>query len=121
MLSCNQYLTSLTYDLLLLSWYTEIGEKDGMRLCEVSTCPCLILFCLDPLSCCLTVCSVLIAHLLAHVPLFFQSMGGPHSKTINMGGVQKEVVSNQFNCPLNMYSDEAIAEAAMTNKQHNIG
>ena len=48
-------------------------------------------------------------------------MGGPHSKTISMGGVQKEVVSNQFNCPLNMYSDEAIAEAAMTNRQHNIG
>ena len=57
----------------------------------------------------------------SHVSLLFQSMGGPHSKTINMGGVQKEVVSNQFNCPLNMYSDEAIAEAAMTNKQHNIG
>ena len=56
------------------------------------------------------------------VPSFSpQSMGGPHSKTISMGGMQKEVVSNQFNCPLNMYSDEAIAEAAMTNKQHGIG
>jgi len=50
-----------------------------------------------------------------------QSMGGPHSKTISMGGMQKEVVSNQFNCPLNMYSDEAIAEAAITNKHHSIG
>ena len=44
MLSCSQYLTSLT--IYLLSWYTEIGENDGMRLCEVSTCPCLILFAL---------------------------------------------------------------------------
>ena len=43
------------------------------------------------------------------------------TETISMGGMQKEVVSNQFNCPLNMYSDEAIAEAAMTNKHHSIG
>ena len=37
-----------------------------------------------------------------------------------MGGGQKEVVSTQFNSPLNMYSDEAIAEAAMANQQQGI-
>jgi hypothetical protein len=42
-------------------------------------------------------------------------------KTINLGGVQKEVVSTQFNSPLNLYSDESIAEAAMANKQYGIG
>jgi hypothetical protein len=53
---------------------------------------------------------------------WFQSLGGgPQVKTINLGGVQKEVVSTQFNSPLNLYSDESIAEAAMANKQYGIG
>ena len=39
----------------------------------------------------------------------------PHQqmKTVNIGGSQKQIVSSQFNSPLNMYSDEAIAESAM--------
>ena len=35
----------------------------------------------------------------------------PQAKTIEVGGVKKQVVTQQFNTPLNMYSDESIADA----------
>lgn len=41
---------------------------------------------------------------------------GPQSRTIHVGGAPKKVVSGQFNTPLNIYSDEAIAEAAIHNR-----
>jgi len=40
----------------------------------------------------------------------------PMSKTIQIGGSQKQIVSQQFNSPMNMYSDEAIAESAVANQ-----
>ena len=39
-----------------------------------------------------------------------------HVRQVNIGGTQKQVVSNQFNSPLGMYSDDTIAEAAITNQ-----
>ena len=36
-------------------------------------------------------------------------------KTVNIGGTQKQIVSQQFNSPMNMYSEEAIAESALAN------
>jgi len=42
--------------------------------------------------------------------------GNQQVKTINIGGTQKQIVSSQFNSPLNMYSEEAIAESALTNQ-----
>ena len=39
-----------------------------------------------------------------------------HSRQVNIGGTQKQVVSNQFNSPLGMYSDDTIAETALTNQ-----
>ena len=44
-------------------------------------------------------------------------MAAPHMKTINVGGTPKQVVTQQFNSPLNMYSDDAIAEAAVANQK----
>ena len=38
------------------------------------------------------------------------------SKTFNMGGTQKQIVSHQFNSPLNLYSEEALADSAITNQ-----
>ena len=38
------------------------------------------------------------------------------SKTVNIGGSQKQIVSQQFNSPMNMYSDEAIADSAVANQ-----
>ena len=40
----------------------------------------------------------------------------PMSKTVQIGGSQKQIVSQQFNSPMNMYSDEAIAESAVANQ-----
>ncbi|XP_059097376.1 uncharacterized protein LOC131891751 isoform X2 [Tigriopus californicus] len=39
----------------------------------------------------------------------------PQGKTIDVGGVKKQVVTKQFNSPLNLYSDAAIVEAAVAN------
>ena len=39
-----------------------------------------------------------------------------HTRQVNIGGAQKQVVSNQFNSPMGLYSDETLAEAAITNQ-----
>ena len=40
----------------------------------------------------------------------------PHqAKNINIGGNQKQILSQQFNSPLNIYSDDAIAYEATVN------
>jgi len=36
-------------------------------------------------------------------------------KTVNIGGSPKQVVSKQFNSPINLYSDSSLAEAAFVN------
>jgi hypothetical protein len=43
---------------------------------------------------------------------FFKS---PTIKTVNVGGTPKQLVNNQFNSPIGLYSDDAIAEAAVAN------
>lgn len=43
----------------------------------------------------------------------------PQKKTIEIDGVRKQVVTKQFNSPLNLYSDEAIADAVV--KDRNAG
>ena len=42
--------------------------------------------------------------------------GQQQVKTVNIGGTQKQIVSQQFNSPMNMYSEEAIAESALANQ-----
>jgi len=42
--------------------------------------------------------------------------GQQQMKTVNIGGTQKQIVSQQFNSPMNMYSEEAIAESALANQ-----
>ena len=37
-------------------------------------------------------------------------------KTVNIGGTPKQIVSQQFNSPLNIYSDDAIALEAASNQ-----
>merc|ERR1719266_2051142 len=37
-------------------------------------------------------------------------------KTVTIGGTQKQIVSQQFNSPLNIYSDDAIALEAASNQ-----
>lgn len=44
----------------------------------------------------------------------------PQGKTIEVGGVKKQVVTKQFNSPLNLYSDAAIVEAAVANPASGI-
>ena len=43
-------------------------------------------------------------------------MAVAHTRQVNIGGAQKQVVSNQFNSPMGLYSDETLAEAAITNQ-----
>ena len=53
-------------------------------------------------------------------PIYGQQLsptyGQQQVKTINIGGTPKQIVSSQFNSPLNMYSEEALAESALTNQ-----
>jgi len=46
------------------------------------------------------------------------TFGQQHVKTVNIGGSPKQVVSTQFNSPINIYSDDAIASEAAYNQQH---
>jgi hypothetical protein len=36
-------------------------------------------------------------------------------KTVNISGTPKQLVSHQFNSPIGLYSDDAIAEALVSN------
>ena len=36
-------------------------------------------------------------------------------KTVNIGGTPKHLVNNQFNSPIGLYSDDAIADAVVLN------
>jgi hypothetical protein len=41
---------------------------------------------------------------------------GQQVKTVNIGGAPKQIVSQQFNSPMNLYSDDAIAESVVANQ-----
>jgi len=49
-------------------------------------------------------------------PPTYGSQQQPQVKTVNFGGSQKQIVSSQFNSPINMYSDESIADSAVANQ-----
>ena len=36
-------------------------------------------------------------------------------KTVNIGGTPKQLVNNQFNSPIGLYSEDALAEAVVIN------
>jgi len=40
---------------------------------------------------------------------------------VDIGGVKKQVITQQFNSPLGLYSDETIADAVVTNKHGGAG
>ena len=54
-----------------------------------------------------------------HFPI--QQVPAPGQRNIEIDGVKKKVVSQQFNSPLNLYSDESIADAVIQNRTTSYG
>jgi len=62
-------------------------------------------------------------HNIKKIYILFQPHGPniTDSKTIDIGGMKKQVVTQQFNSPLGLYSDETIADTVVTNRHGGAG